>query len=190
MQSGKTHWQGHQDPSKSVPIFLRGTKSNSKMVPIGWVPIPRSRTVPHQIGVALAPPARWRFRINICLFRIQYCEPFLLQYACSLVLYRLLLPWHVQESNMGQQAPAVFSFLAAAIKGGREVWNVVDYLCLQAPASAWWKAWRFGPCGLFVSRAPPPKRPWTSSQGLRIPLAQTGRVMGTRNPWGPPIPPG
>ena len=68
---------------------------------------------------------------------------------------------------MGQQAPAVFSFLAAAIKGGREVWNVVDYLCLQAPASAWRNAWRFGPCGLFVSRAPPPKRPWTLRFNIR-----------------------
>ena len=37
---GKTHCQGHQDPSKSVPIFLRGTEANSKMVPIGTVPIP------------------------------------------------------------------------------------------------------------------------------------------------------
>ena len=38
---GKTHWQGHQDPSKSVPIFLRGTEANLKMVPIYWVPISR-----------------------------------------------------------------------------------------------------------------------------------------------------
>ena len=38
---GKTHWQGHQDPSKSIPIFLRGTEANLKMVPISRVPIPR-----------------------------------------------------------------------------------------------------------------------------------------------------
>ena len=31
---GKTHWKGHQDPSKSDPIFLRGTEANLKMVPI------------------------------------------------------------------------------------------------------------------------------------------------------------
>ena len=42
---GKTHCQGHQDPSKSVPVFLRGTEQNLKMVPIGGVPIPRNRTV-------------------------------------------------------------------------------------------------------------------------------------------------
>ena len=42
---GKTHWKGHQDPSKSVPIFLRGTEANLKMVPINGVPIPRNRTV-------------------------------------------------------------------------------------------------------------------------------------------------
>ena len=42
---GKTHCQGHQDPSKRVPFFLRGTEANSKMVPIKAVPIPRSRTV-------------------------------------------------------------------------------------------------------------------------------------------------
>ena len=38
---GKTHCQGHQDPSKSVPIFLRGTEANLKMVPINRVPISR-----------------------------------------------------------------------------------------------------------------------------------------------------
>ena len=31
----KTHWQGLQDPSKSVPIFLRGTEANFKMVLAG-----------------------------------------------------------------------------------------------------------------------------------------------------------
>ena len=36
---GKTHCQGHQDPSKSVPILLRGTEANYKMVPINRVPI-------------------------------------------------------------------------------------------------------------------------------------------------------
>jgi len=36
--------QGHQDPSKSVPIFLRGTEALIKMVPIYAVPISRSRT--------------------------------------------------------------------------------------------------------------------------------------------------
>jgi hypothetical protein len=41
----KTHCQGHQDPSKSVPIFLRGTEALIKMVPIWPVPISRSRTV-------------------------------------------------------------------------------------------------------------------------------------------------
>jgi len=38
---GKTHCQGHQDPSKRVPIFLGGTEALIKMVPIGSVPIPR-----------------------------------------------------------------------------------------------------------------------------------------------------
>ena len=42
---GKTHCQGDQDPSKFVPIFLRGTEANSKMVPIYGVPKSRSRTV-------------------------------------------------------------------------------------------------------------------------------------------------
>ena len=42
---GKTHCQGHQDPSKSVPIFLRGTEANSKMVPINRAPISRLPTV-------------------------------------------------------------------------------------------------------------------------------------------------
>jgi hypothetical protein len=40
-----THCQGHQDPSKRVPIFLGTPEALIKMVPIGWVPIPRSRTV-------------------------------------------------------------------------------------------------------------------------------------------------
>ena len=43
--SPKTHCQGHQNPSKSVPIFLRGTEANLMMVPIYWVPIPRCSTV-------------------------------------------------------------------------------------------------------------------------------------------------
>ena len=34
----------------------------------------------------------------------------------------------VQTPPFGQLAPAVFSFLVAAIKGGREVWNVVESL--------------------------------------------------------------
>ena len=34
----------------------------------------------------------------------------------------------VQTPPFGQPAPAVFSFLVAAIKGGREVWNVVESL--------------------------------------------------------------
>ena len=42
---GKTHCQGHQDPSKRVPIFLRGTEALIKMVPVGRVPIPRLSTV-------------------------------------------------------------------------------------------------------------------------------------------------
>ena len=42
---GKTYWQGHQNPSKSVPIFLRGTEANLKMVPIYRVPKSRNRTV-------------------------------------------------------------------------------------------------------------------------------------------------
>ena len=40
---GKTHWQGRQDPSKSAPIFERGSEANLKMVPVGGVPIPWSR---------------------------------------------------------------------------------------------------------------------------------------------------
>ena len=42
---GRTHWQGHQDPSKSVPIFERGTEADLEMVPIYRVPMPRNRTV-------------------------------------------------------------------------------------------------------------------------------------------------
>ena len=42
---GKTHCQGHQDPSKRVPIFLGTHEANVKMVPIGSVPISRLRTV-------------------------------------------------------------------------------------------------------------------------------------------------
>ena len=42
---GKTPCQGHQNPSKRVPIFLRGIEANLKMVPIWPVPISRSRTV-------------------------------------------------------------------------------------------------------------------------------------------------
>ena len=39
------HCQGHQDPSKGVPIFLGTQEANVKMVPINAAPIPRSRTV-------------------------------------------------------------------------------------------------------------------------------------------------
>ena len=39
---GKTHCQGHQDPSKSVSIFLRETEANLKMVSINRVSIPQS----------------------------------------------------------------------------------------------------------------------------------------------------
>ena len=42
---GKTYCQGHQDPSKRVSIFLRETEANLKMVSIGGVSIPPSRTV-------------------------------------------------------------------------------------------------------------------------------------------------
>jgi hypothetical protein len=44
---GKTHCQGHQDPSKRVSIFLGGTEANSKMGSIYSVSesILRSRTV-------------------------------------------------------------------------------------------------------------------------------------------------
>ena len=38
---GKTHCQGHQDPSKRVPIFPGTQEANLKMVPIYWVPISR-----------------------------------------------------------------------------------------------------------------------------------------------------
>ena len=37
--------QESRNPSKGVPIFLRGTEANLKMVPIGSVPIPRLPTV-------------------------------------------------------------------------------------------------------------------------------------------------
>jgi len=53
----KTHCQGHQDPSKRVPIFLGGTEANLKMVPIGPVPISRSRTV-HNTGRSKAGKLR------------------------------------------------------------------------------------------------------------------------------------
>ena len=38
---GKTHCQGHQDPSKRVSIFLGETEANLKMVSIYGVSIPR-----------------------------------------------------------------------------------------------------------------------------------------------------
>jgi len=38
---GKTHCQGHQDPSKRVPIFLGTPEALIKMVPISGVPISR-----------------------------------------------------------------------------------------------------------------------------------------------------
>ena len=41
----KTRCQGHQDPSRSVSIFDREIEANVKMVSIGSVSIPRSRTV-------------------------------------------------------------------------------------------------------------------------------------------------
>ena len=66
-----THCQGHQDPSKSVPIFLRGTEALIKMVPIYRVPIPRCSTVMkveqsrrrryhkrNSVGGLQAPPGR------------------------------------------------------------------------------------------------------------------------------------
>ena len=42
---GKTHCQGHQDPSKRVSIFLGETEALIKMVSINGVSIPRNRTV-------------------------------------------------------------------------------------------------------------------------------------------------
>ena len=48
---GKTHCQGHQDPSKSVSIFDRETEANLKMVSIGSVSIPRNRTVERKLRV-------------------------------------------------------------------------------------------------------------------------------------------
>ena len=46
---GRTHWQGHQDPSKSVSIFLRETEENLKMVFIYGVFISRNRTVVRKV---------------------------------------------------------------------------------------------------------------------------------------------
>ena len=46
---GKTHCQGHQDPSKRVPIFLGTPEALIKMVPICAVPISRLRTVKYRI---------------------------------------------------------------------------------------------------------------------------------------------
>ena len=43
--SDPTSRQGHQDPSKRVPIFLGTPEALIKVVPIGPIPIPRSRTV-------------------------------------------------------------------------------------------------------------------------------------------------
>jgi len=43
-RAGKTHCQGHQDPSKRAPIFPGTQEANVKMVPIGSVPISRLRT--------------------------------------------------------------------------------------------------------------------------------------------------
>ena len=42
---GKTHCQGHQDPSKRVPIFPGTQEANVKMAPICRAPISRLRTV-------------------------------------------------------------------------------------------------------------------------------------------------
>ena len=58
---GKTHCWDPQDPSKSIPIFERGTEANSKMVPIYRVPIPRSRTVlaPNNLRPGARCEQRW-----------------------------------------------------------------------------------------------------------------------------------
>ena len=45
--------QESRNPSKGVPIFLRGTEANLKMVPIGSVPIPGRATV------LLSNPRTW-----------------------------------------------------------------------------------------------------------------------------------
>ena len=58
---GKTHCQGHQDPSKRVSIFLGETEANVKMVSINRVSISRSRTVvPTEAGVVAVAHARAR----------------------------------------------------------------------------------------------------------------------------------
>ena len=53
---GKTHCQGHQDPSKRVSIFLGETEANLKMVSISWVSIPRCSTVQNTNGGGVLRP--------------------------------------------------------------------------------------------------------------------------------------
>ena len=64
-RAGTTQCQGHQDPSKRVPIFLGGTEANLKMVPIGPVPISRLRTV-RRLAWAAVGTSRIR-RLNYVL---------------------------------------------------------------------------------------------------------------------------
>ena len=72
----------------------------------------------------------------------------------------------VQTPPFGQPAPAVFSFLVAAIKGGREVWNVVESLTtcvcrLQQVLGGMRDALAHAGISFHVSRRP-------SGPGLRV----------------------
>ena len=51
---GKTHWQGRQDPSKSVSIFDRETEANFKM---GSYLVTRSPCHPHARHATSTPHA-------------------------------------------------------------------------------------------------------------------------------------
>ena len=54
---GKTHCQSHQDPSKSISIFLRETEANLKMVSIShFLPPPSTPAAPRRLD--LGTPAR------------------------------------------------------------------------------------------------------------------------------------
>ena len=84
---GKTHCQGHQDPSKRVPIFLGTPETNVKMVPINSVPIPRSRTV-----------------IDNLIYYIVYMES-----ECWCVHVGIPVPWPLLTSLVSPSLPLSLS---------------------------------------------------------------------------------
>ena len=68
---GKTHCQGHQDPSKSFPIFPGTQEANVKMVSIKPVPIPSWRTV----GYYTVPVTAWKWLAAVAVSFIKMVWP-------------------------------------------------------------------------------------------------------------------